>query len=252
MKTKILLSGCNGKMGRAITALVKEREDCEIAAGVDLVSTGNEGYPVFSSAADVTVPVDVVVDFSHPSLLEPLLAFGRKTKTPLVLCTTGYSKEQTQSVHEASREIPVFSSGNMSLGINLLMELAKRAVQVLGDGFDVEIVEMHHNQKIDAPSGTALMLADAVSEAKQEEMHYMYDRHSQRKKREKNEIGIHSVRGGTIVGEHEVIFAGHHEVIKLSHSAQSKEVFAAGAVNAAVFLSRQKPGLYNMSDLLKE
>ncbi len=161
------------------------------------------------------------------------------------------SKEQTAAVRAASAEIPIFSSGNMSLGINLLIELSKKAAQVLGEGFDIEIVEMHHNQKIDAPSGTALMLADAISEVEPEEMRYMYDRHSQRKKREKNEIGIHSVRGGTIVGEHEVIFAGHHEVIKLSHSAQSKEVFAAGAVNAAVFLSGKGPGMYQMSDLLK-
>ena len=156
------------------------------------------------------------------------------------------------AVHEAAARIPIFYSGNMSMGINLLIELCKRAAQEQGPGFDIEIVEKHHNQKIDAPSGTALMLADAVSQVEPEEMHYMYDRHSQRKKREKNEIGIHSVRGGTIVGEHEVIFAGHHEVITLSHSAQSKEVFAAGAVNAAVFLSTQAPGLYSMPDLLKE
>ncbi len=251
MKTKIILSGCGGKMGHAIAALAAERTDCEIVAGVDLVSTGREGFPVFSHISGFTGEADVLIDFSHPSALASLLAYGRERRLPLVLCTTGYSKEQQEAVRAASAEIPVFSSGNMSLGINLLIELSKKAAQVLGEGFDIEIVEMHHNQKIDAPSGTALMLADAISEVEPGEMRYMYDRHSQRKKREKNEIGIHSVRGGTIVGEHEVIFAGHHEVIRLSHSAQSKEVFAAGALNAAVFLSGKEPGMYQMSDLLK-
>lgn len=251
MKTKIILSGCGGKMGHAIAALAAERTDCEIVAGVDLVSTGREGFPVFSHISGFTGEADVLIDFSHPSALASLLTYGRERRLPLVLCTTGYSKEQQEAVRAASAEIPVFSSGNMSLGINLLIELSKKAAQVLGEGFDIEIVEMHHNQKIDAPSGTALMLADAISEVEPGEMRYMYDRHSQRKKREKNEIGIHSVRGGTIVGEHEVIFAGHHEVIRLSHSAQSKEVFAAGALNAAVFLSGKEPGMYQMSDLLK-
>ena len=251
MKTKIILSGCGGKMGHAIAALAAERTDCEIVAGVDLVSTGCEGFPVFSHISGFTGEADVLIDFSHPSALASLLAYGRERRLPLVLCTTGYSKEQQEAVRAASAEIPVFSSGNMSLGINLLIELSKKAAQVLGEGFDIEIVEMHHNQKIDAPSGTALMLADAINEVEPGEMRYMYDRHSQRKKREKNEIGIHSVRGGTIVGEHEVIFAGHHEVIRLSHSAQSKEVFAAGALNAAVFLSGKEPGMYQMSDLLK-
>ena len=251
MKTKIILSGCGGKMGHAIAALAAERTDCEIVAGVDLVSTGREGFPVFSHISGFTGEADVLIDFSHPSALASLLAYGRERRLPLVLCTTGYSKEQQEAVRAASAEIPVFSSGNMSLGINLLIELSKKAAQVLGEGFDIEIVEMHHNQKIDAPSGTALMLADAISEVEPGEMRYMYDRHSQRKKREKNEIGIHAVRGGTIVGEHEVIFAGHHEVIRLSHSAQSKEVFAAGALNAAVFLSGKEPGMYQMSDLLK-
>lgn len=252
MKTRILLNGCSGKMGHAVSALVEERDDCEICAGIDLSSTGHEGYPVYSSIFDFPGEADVLIDFSHPSVLASLLEYGKQHHLPLVLCTTGYSKEQTESVRAASAEIPVFSSGNMSLGINLLIELSKKAAQVLGEGFDIEIVEMHHNQKIDAPSGTALMLADAISEVEPQPMTYQYDRHSRRAKRERNEIGIHSVRGGTIVGEHEVIFAGHHEVIRLSHSAYSKEVFAAGAVNAAVFLSTQKPGMYQMSDLLSQ
>ena len=169
-----------------------------------------------------------------------------------MLCTTGYTKEQVEELKAASQEIPVFYSRNMSTGINLLIELAKKAAQILGDQFDIEIIEKHHNQKIDAPSGTALMIADAISEAEDREMHYVYDRHSQRKKRDKNEIGLHAVRGGTIVGEHEVIFAGHHEVITISHSAQTKEVFATGSINAAVYLANQPKGLYNMSNMIAD
>ena len=236
MKTRILLSGCSGKMGHAVSALVAERDDCEICAGIDLSSTGHEGYPVYSSVFEFPGEADVLIDFSHPSVLSSLLEYGKQHHLPLVLCTTGYSKEQTEAVRAASAEIPIFSSGNMSLGINLLIELSKKAAQVLGEGFDIEIVEMHHNQKIDAPSGTALMLADAISEVEPHPMTYQYDRHSRRAKREHNEV----------------IFAGHHEVIRLSHSAYSKEVFAAGAVNAAVFLSTQKPGMYQMSDLLSQ
>ena len=250
MKTRILLSGCSGKMGHAVSALVEERDDCEICAGIDLSSTGHEGYPVYSSIFDFPGEADVLIDFSHPSGLASLLEYGKQHHLPLVLCTTGYSKEQTESVRAASAEIPVFSSGNMSLGINLLIELSKKAAQVLGEGFDIEIVEMHHNQKIDAPSGTALMIADAINQVREDSMQYVYDRHSQRKKREKKEIGLHSVRGGTIVGEHQVIFAGQSEVLTLSHSAQSKELFAAGAVNAAVFMAGKGPGLYDMSHLI--
>ena len=193
----------------------------------------------------------MIIDFSHVSVLTPLLAYATKERIPVVLCTTGYTESQVNELKEASKQIPVFYSRNMSLGINLLIELAKKAAVILGDQFDIEIIEKHHNQKIDAPSGTALMIADAISSVEDRQMTYMYDRHSQRKKRDKNEIGMHSVRGGTIVGEHEVIFAGPHEVITLSHSAQSKEIFANGSINAAVFLAKQPAGLYDMSDLLK-
>lgn len=248
---KVLLCGCVGKMGAAVRALVSERADCEIAAGVDLQG-GDLDFPVYSEPSQVTEPVDVVVDFSHPSALSPILDYCRTHPgTAAVLCTTGYSPEQVEEVKAAARELPIFYSRNMSLGINLLVELAKTAEAVLGTGFDVEIVEAHHNQKIDAPSGTALMLADAINEVRESSMKYSYDRHSQRKKRDTGELGIHSVRGGTIVGEHEVIFAGRHEVIKLSHSAQSKELFAAGAVNAAVFMAGREPGLYDMSHLIQ-
>lgn len=248
---KILVSGCNGKMGRVVCECVKARNDCVVTAGLDIAASEDGSFPIFTKPEDINTEVDVIIDFSHPSVLTPLLSFAVKRGIPVVLCTTGYSKEQVEELKEASQKIPVFYSRNMSLGINLLIELSKKAAQVLGSQFDIEIVEKHHNQKIDAPSGTALMLADGISSVLSEEPHYVYDRHSQRKKREPNEIGLHSVRGGTIVGEHEVIFAGPHEVITLSHSAQSKEVFANGAVNAAVYLAGRKPGLYDMSDLLK-
>ena len=249
--TNIILCGCNGKMGAAVQSFVSQREDCSIAAGVD-VSGGSQGsFPVYTSISQVKEAAQVVVDFSHPSALYGILEYCRQHPgTAAVLCTTGYSAEQTREIQEASKELPLFYSRNMSLGINLLIELAKKAEAVLGDAFDVEIVEMHHNQKIDAPSGTALMIADAINQVRNDSMQYVYDRHSQRKKREKQEIGLHSVRGGTIVGEHQVIFAGQSEVITLSHSAQSKELFAAGAVNAAVFMAGKASGLYDMSHMI--
>ena len=249
MKT-ILLCGCNGKMGRVITRCVSERTDCRIAAGIDISGAAEDDYPVVTSPEQLNLDADVMIDFSHPSALNALLDYALKHKTPAVFCTTGYSSEQVQSIRKASESIPVFYSGNMSLGINLLIALAKTAVSVLSDGFDVEIIEKHHNQKIDAPSGTALMIADAVSDCMAQPAEYVYDRHAQRKKRAKNEIGIHSVRGGSIVGEHEILFAGHDETVSISQSAQSKEIFAVGAVNAAVFLAGKKPGLYNMNDLI--
>lgn len=246
---QLLVCGCGGKMGAAVQSFVAERDDCCIAAGVDLTGKGGE-FPVYRTVSEVNEHIDVVVDFSHPSALSGILAYCKEHDTPAVLCTTGYNAEEVESVKEAAKTLPIFYSRNMSLGVNLLVELCKKAEAVLGADFDVEIVEMHHNQKIDAPSGTALMLADAINEVRENEMKYTYDRHSQRKKREKSEIGLHSVRGGTIVGEHEVIFSGRHEVLKLSHSAQSKELFASGAVNAAVFMSGKPAGLYDMSDLV--
>lgn len=216
---------------------------------MDLTGKGGE-FPVYRTIAEVGEHIDVVVDFSHPTALPDILTYCKEHSTPAVLCTTGYSAEEVERVKEAAKTLPIFYSRNMSLGVNLLVEFAKKAEAILGADFDVEIVEMHHNQKIDAPSGTALMLADAINEVRENEMKYTYDRHSQRKKREKSEIGLHSVRGGTIVGEHQVIFSGSHEVLTLSHSAQSKELFAAGAVNAAVFMKDKSAGLYDMSDLV--
>ncbi len=246
---KIILSGCCGSMGRTVAACAAENPDCELVAGID-VNDSASSFPVFHAPSEVEAQADVLIDFSNPSLLAPLLAFGIERKMPLVLCTTGYSKEQTQEIKRASARIPIFFSGNMSLGVNLLIELSKKAAKVLGNSFDVEIIEKHHNRKLDAPSGTALMIADGISSVLDKDMHYVYDRHSQRKPREATEIGIHSVRGGTIVGEHEVIFAGPHEVVTLSHSAQSRDIFALGALRAAGFLVCQSNGLYSMSDLL--
>jgi len=246
---QILLSGCCGKMGRVVTNIVAGREDCAIAAGIDL-HPAELPYPVFASAADCTVKADVIIDFSHPSCTCALLGWAAEQGIPAVICTTGLGEEQLAAVHAAAERIPVFFSANMSLGVNLMAELCKKAAAVLGSDFDVEIIEKHHNQKIDAPSGTALMLADAIASALPHPARYEYDRHSRRQKRDKNEIGIHSVRGGTIVGEHEVLFAGRDEQLTITHSAASKEIFAVGAVNAALFLAQQGKGLYNMGSLV--
>lgn len=248
---RVLVNGCNGQMGRVVAAEIARRDGMQVVAGIDPTSVGGCDFPVYPSPDTVEVQADVLIDFSSPVALQGLLALGAARQLPLVLCTTGYSETQVAAIRDASKRVPLFYSRNMSLGINLLIELSKKAAQILGPAFDVEIIEKHHNQKVDAPSGTALMLADAIASVRDGVTTYQYDRHAQRKKREPSEIGMHSVRGGTIVGEHEVLFAGHHETITLSHSAQSKEVFAAGAVNAAAFLVGKPAGLYDMSDLLK-
>ena len=245
----ILLSGACGKMGNAVARCCKEETDVKIIAGVDKAEVLCD-FPVYKSFDDVKTITDVIIDFSHISVLESLLDFAIKNNVAVVLATTGYSAEQITKINDASKKIAVFFTANMSLGVNLLCSLAKSAAKVLGSNFDVEIIEKHHNQKIDAPSGTALMLANAVNDVFDDKYTYEYDRHSKRQKRPKNEIGIHAVRGGTIVGEHDVIFAGHDEVITLSHSAQSKEVFATGSVKAAKFIVGKPNGLYDMSSIL--
>ncbi|MBE6802236.1 MAG: 4-hydroxy-tetrahydrodipicolinate reductase [Ruminococcaceae bacterium] len=249
--TRILLSGCCGKMGRFVASAVAGRKDCEIVAGIDIVEDSTLGFPVFSNYDEVQVKADVIVDFSNPSLLPAMLDYAVKTSTGVVLATTGLTDEQIKTVEDAGKSVPVFFSYNMSIGVSLLCELSKVAAKVLGNGFDVEIVEAHHNQKLDAPSGTAIMLGNAIKE-EMPDAYFEYDRHSKREKRHTNEIGIHSVRGGTIVGEHEVIFAGNDEIVKLSHSARSRAIFANGAVNAAVFLKNKETGVYNMTDLVNE
>lgn len=248
---KIILNGCFGRMGKVITEIVAENEECTICAGVDAFAVGDSHFPVYKTITDVKEEADVIIDFSNPSALSNLLDYAKKTSTPIVLATTGYSEQQITEIGEAAKIVPIFFTFNMSLGINLLTALSKRAAQILGKDFDIEIVEKHHNQKLDAPSGTALMLANSINEVFKDSLQYEYDRHSKRQKRPKNEIGIHSVRGGTIVGEHEVIFAGKDEIITLSHSAASRNVFASGAVRAALFLADEKPGIYNMNQMIE-
>ena len=247
--TNILLSGACGKMGNAVARCVAEDENLKIIAGVDRVDMQCD-FNIYNSFSDVKETPDVIIDFSHISVLDGLLDYAIKNHIAVILATTGYSAEQIQKIKDASEKIPVFFTANMSLGVNLLCSLAKNAAKILGNNFDIEIIEKHHNQKLDAPSGTALMLANAVNDVFDDKYTYEYDRHSKRQKRSKNEIGIHAIRGGTIVGEHDVIFAGHDEVITLSHSAQSKEVFAAGAVKAAKFIVGKPNGMYDMGDIL--
>ena len=239
---RIILSGCLGKMGKVITNIVENRNDCEIVAGLD-IGEGTALYPIFNSVDKINVDADCIIDFSHPSALKGVLNFAKSKGIPAVIATTGLSGEQIEDIKETAKQIPVFFSFNMSLGVNLLLELSKKAAAVL-NGCDIEIIEKHHNQKIDAPSGTAVMLAQGINEAK-------YDRHAKRQKRTENEIRIHAVRGGTIVGEHDVLFCGRDEIITLSHSARSKDIFAVGAVNAALFIADKPQGLYNMGDLVK-
>ena len=248
---RLILSGCNGHMGRAVANLCDADPELEVAAGIDVLGQPGGQFPVYSSPAACPVPGDVLVDFSHPSALDALLEFCLERSMPAVLATTGYSEQQLEQIGRAAGRIPVFRSANFSLGVNLLMDLVRRAAAALGEGYDVEIVERHHRRKVDAPSGTALMLADAAAQALPYQPDYVYNRHSVRQARQPREIGISSVRGGTIVGDHTVIFAGPDEVIELSHHAASREIFAAGAVRAAKFLARaDRPGLYDMSSLL--
>lgn len=249
--TEIILCGCNGKMGRTVAQKIETSSDCVTVAGVDVFTQTDYRFPVYTSFKSMkNYKNAVIVDFSHPAVLNDLLEYAIKNKLPCVICTTGLSSQQVEQIKEASKEIAIFYSGNMSLGINLTIALSKLAAKTLGDEFDVEIIEKHHNLKLDAPSGTALMIADALSNQYEDEKRYVYDRHITRKKRDKKEIGIHSVRGGTIVGEHEVVFAGNDEVVSIKHTAQSKNIFAVGAVNAAIFISDKKSGMFDMSDLI--
>ena len=250
--TNIAICGACGKMGRFIYDVISEREDCKVVGGIDKFGEAYAEFPVVKEVADLPIKPEVIIDFSHPSALDDLINYGQTNGTALVLATTGYSDAEIEKIHKAAAQIPVFFTFNMTLGINLMAELAKKAVKVLGNQYDIEIIEKHHNQKIDAPSGTAIMLANAINEELDEKYTYTYDRHSVRAKRTKTEIGMHAVRGGTIVGEHEILFCGRDEVISLKHEAHSKQVFAVGAVNAAVFLAKKSAGLYSMSDLLSE
>ncbi len=250
--TNIILCGCSGVMGRTITELVKNDDEAKIVAGIDLADDGRTDYPVFSSIAACDVDADALIDFSSPKILDDILAYCAEKKLPAVLCATGYDEQQLEAIEAAAERSAVLRSANMSLGINTLMNLVQQAVSVLAqEGYDVEIVEKHHNQKLDAPSGTALALADSVNEAAGGCFEYVYDRSQRKQKRDRKELGISAVRGGTIVGDHDVIFAGPDEVITLSHSAYSKAVFGKGAVAAAKFLKGKGAGRYDMADVIK-
>ena len=248
---RMILHGCNGAMGQVITGMAAQDGEIEIVAGIDLNDTKDNGYPVFPSLEACTVEADVAVDFASAKAVDGLMEYCAGHGLPVVICTTGLSEEQVAKVSETAKKTAVLRSANMSLGVNTLLKLVAEAARVLAPaGFDMEIVEKHHNQKVDAPSGTALALADSINEAMDRQYHYTCDRSSERRKRDAMEIGIQSVRGGSIVGEHDVIFAGRDEVITFSHTAYSKAIFAKGALQAAKFLAGREPGLYTMADVI--
>ncbi len=247
---KIIVHGYVGKMGKVICDLVKQRTDCEVVAGIDMASTSMP-FPTFTEIDSCDMPADVIIDFSTAVAVPRLINYAVKKKLPIVVCTTGFSEEILEQVKQASTEIPIFRSANMSIGINLIAGLLQKASKILHEAsFDIEIIEKHHNQKIDAPSGTALILADSINNSLNNQLNYVYDRSKVNEKRNNKELGIHTIRGGTIVGEHSVIFAGKDEVVEFTHIAHSKEVFAIGAISAAKFLVGKDAGLYNMNDLL--
>jgi len=252
LMTKIVICGANGKMGHTVASCIAGRDDCTVVGGVDSYTEKYADFSIVATPAELPEVPEVIIDFSNPSTLDELLEYALVNNVALVLATTGYDDAQIQKIQSAAQQIPVFFTFNMSLGINLLVELAKKAATILGGQFDIEIVEKHHNQKIDAPSGTAILLADAVNEGVGGDLEYVYDRSQVRQKRDRKELGLSAVRGGTIVGDHEVIFAGQDEVIEFTHSAHSKEVFAVGAVKAAKFIKGKKPGIYDMQDVMSE
>lgn len=248
---KIIMHGCNGHMGQVISGIVEKDPDAEIVAGIDIADQGKNSYPVFTDIDACQVEADAIIDFSSAKATDKLLEYSAARQIPVVLCSTGLSQEQLAKVEETSRKVAVLKSANMSLGINTLLKLVQDAAKVLAAaGFDMEIVEKHHRLKLDAPSGTALALADSINEAMDNQYHYVYDRSQKREKRDGKEIGISAVRGGTIVGEHEIIFAGQDEVIEFKHTAYSKAIFGKGAVEAAKFLAGKPAGRYDMSDVI--
>ncbi len=248
--TNIIFCGINGRMGQAFEDIISEKEGVRIIAGVDVNTAQRGGYPVYSKISEVKESANVIVDFSFHAALPEYLEYAKSKKLPIVVSTTGHTQEETALMQEYSKYIPIFFSRNMSIGINLVIELSKKAAAMLGEDFDIEIIEAHHNKKLDAPSGTALMIADAISETLEEAPQYVYDRSERREARPKNEIGIHAVRAGGIVGEHSVLFGGKNESVTISHSAYSRSVFALGALRAAEFMVDMPAGMYSMSDLI--
>ncbi len=249
---RIIMHGCNGHMGQVISGLAEQDPDAKIVAGIDIADQGKNSYPVYSNIEDCQEEADAIIDFSTAKAVDGLLDYSVKRQIPVVVCTTGLSEAQLEKLEECAKKVAVLKSANMSLGINTLLKLVQDAAKVLASaGFDMEIVERHHRLKVDAPSGTALALADSLNEAMGNAYHYVYDRSQKREKRQDKEIGISAVRGGTIVGEHEVIFAGPDEVIEFKHTAHSKAVFGKGALEAAKFLAGKAAGLYNMSNVIE-
>lgn len=245
---KVIVNGCLGKMGKVLTRCVIEDNELELVCGVSKHPTENNTFKIHSKMIDVVESADIIIDFSHHSALNDVLDFAINTKTPLVIATTGYNEEELSKIKEASKVIPIFHSSNMSLGVNVLLKLVKEATKMLTN-FDIEVIEKHHNKKVDAPSGTAVMIANAIKDILPD-IEYNYGRYGREAKRNDNEIGIHAIRGGTIVGEHDVIYAGHDEIVELKHTAQSKDIFAKGSITAAKYLVNQSPGYYNMDNML--
>ncbi len=246
----VIISGANGKMGKTVAGMLSGMPGFSVCAGVDVYTEKYGDFPIVETPRLLPGGGDVIIDFSNPAALLDLLPYAMEKKIPVVVCTTGLGNEHKSLLEAAAREIPVFFSANMSLGISLITELVKTAVSVLGEGFDIEIIEKHHNRKLDAPSGTAMAIADAIADAAEGTKEFVYDRHSVRRPRGKQEVGIHAVRGGTIVGEHTVLFAGQDEVIEIKHSAGSRDIFAVGAIRAAAFLQDKPAGMYAMRDLV--
>lgn len=250
--TKVIINGCGGKMGKVLEEIISDDNDCVISAGVDVRELKRD-YPTFTDINACDTEADVIIDFSTAAAIPSLLDYAEKRQIPVVLCTTGLSEDIMERIKDVSEKTALLKSANMSIGVNLLLDLVKKAAETLYDSnFDIEIVEKHHNQKIDAPSGTAIAIADSVNDALDNKMHYVYDRSAVREKRSHNEIGISSLRGGTIVGEHDVVFAGNDEIVTISHMALSRNIFAVGAVKAAKFLKGKKNGLYTMKDVIAD
>lgn len=249
---KIILSGVNGAMGHVLQQVIAEDPDCQVVAGFDIEDKGDTAFPVYTNREDYQGPADVIIDFSHFSAFDGIFGYARKRAIPIVIATTGLTEANQKTIEDGAKDFPVFKTANMSLGINVIAGMLRQVAGVLEDGFDIEIIEKHHNKKVDAPSGTALLLADAINDALDGSKRYTYGREGRDCKRQPEEIGIHAIRGGTIAGEHTVLFAGNDELIEIKHTALSKKVFANGAVKAAKFLVNQKPGLYSMEDVISQ
>ena len=249
---KIFLNGCCGRMGKAIANLCYNNPDYKIVAGGDIIENKNYDFPVYTSLSECTEDFDVIIDFSNAKAVPTILEFALSRKKPFICCTTALSDDTVSAILSASEKIAVFKSANMSLGINMMVELCKQATRILYPEFDIEIVEAHHNRKLDAPSGTAMMIASAIDQEISDNVEYVYDRHSVNKARSKNEIGISSIRGGNIVGEHSAMFISDDEILTISHSAQTRDVFAKGALTAAKFMAGKEKGYFTMSDVIAQ